>query len=212
MKEVKSEEKIPTELEDETIEDSEKDAKPEGEGKKEAPLEDMSKAELLDEIKKTLKSVEENYDLHLRSQAEIENLKKRHQKEKSELVKFSNELLIKQLLPVLDNLENAVSHSGNESTLDALREGVKLTLKGFRDALEKSGLESVKAEGEPFDPNFHQAISEQEDNTLEPGSVLKELQKGYMLNERLIRPAMVLVSKRSGTDDKVLNSEKKNTD
>ncbi|MCP4683273.1 MAG: nucleotide exchange factor GrpE [Desulfobacterales bacterium] len=198
MKEVKPKEKKRAGLKEDKIEGSEKDAVPEGKGKKEVPLEDMSKAELLDEIKKTLKSVDENYDLHLRSQAEIDNLKKRFQKEKTELIKFSNESLIKQLLPVLDNLENAVSHSGDESTLDALKEGVKLTLKGFRDTLEKSGLEVLKAEGEPFDPNFHQAITEQEDKTLEPGRVLKELQKGYMLNERLIRPAMVIVSKERG--------------
>jgi molecular chaperone GrpE len=95
----------------------------------------------------------------------------------------------------MDNLEKAISHSHNENSLDALREGVELTLKGLRDTLVKAGMEQVKAEGEAFDPCFHAAVSEQEDNSVEAGMILHELQKGYILNQRLIRPAMVVVSK-----------------
>jgi len=164
---------------------------------KETPLENMKKAALLEKARDLRKTADENYDLYMRSLAEIENLKKRFQKDKSDLIKFSNESLIKQLLSVIDNLEKAISACEDENSLHAVKEGVALTLKGLLDSLEKAGLEQVEAEGMPFDPNFHAAISEQEDNTADPGTVLQELQKGYILNERLIRPAMVIVNKNS---------------
>ena len=164
---------------------------------KEIPLENLKKNELLEKAQEIQKTADENYDLYMRSLAEIENLKKRYQKDKSDLIKFSNESLVKQLLGVIDNLEKAVSAIKEENTVDALREGVALTLKGLMDTLEKAGLETVEAAGRPFDPNFHEAISELEDHTAEPGTVLQELQKGYILNDRLIRPAMVIVNKSS---------------
>ena len=162
---------------------------------KEKPLEKMSKSELLEKIQELKEDSAKNYDLYMRSQAEMENLKKRGQKEKSGWIKYSNETLIKEILPVMDNLEKAISHSNKENSLHALREGVELTLKGLRDTLEKSGLGEVKAQGEPFDPCYHQAVSEQEDESVEAGMILHEFQKGYTLNQRLIRPAMVVVSK-----------------
>jgi len=163
--------------------------------KKEIPLEEMKKAELIEKIKEIQESADKNYDLFMRSVAEFENSKKRFQKEKSDLIKFSNESLIKQFLLVIDNLEKAISASQNENSVEAVREGIELTLKGLVDTLERSGLAQVEAEGKPFDPNFHEAISEMEDNKVEPGTVIQVLQKGYTLNERLIRPAMVVVSK-----------------
>ncbi len=165
------------------------------EEKGEIPPEEMTGSELLDKIKEVQALADKNFDLYVRSQAEIDNLKKRFRKEKGDLAKFSNESLIKQLLPVLDSLENAILHSQDENALHALREGVDLTLKGLKNTLEREGVEEINAVGEPFDPNFHQAMSEQEDDSVKPGMVLKELQKGYMLNQRLIRPAMVIVSK-----------------
>jgi len=183
------------EPEGEAREHSEETAKAEVEKNKETHLEKMTKTQLIDKVKETQETVDKNFDLYVRSQAEIENLKRRFQKDKEELFKFSNESLIKQLLPVIDNLQQAVAHSENENSLEALREGVELTLKGLIDTLEKAGLTTVKAINEPFDPNFHEAISEQEDNSVKPGTVLQELQKGYLLNDRLIRPAIVIVSK-----------------
>lgn len=165
--------------------------------------EKMTKAELLEKINELQEASEKNYDLYLRSEAEIENIKKRNKKEKEDWLKYANETLIKEILPVLDNLEMAISHTQNENSLNALREGVELTLKGLKDTLAKSGLEEVKAEGERFDPNYHHAVSEQNDENVEAGIILQELQKGYTLNSRLIRPAMVIVSKGKadvGTD------------
>ena len=161
----------------------------------EKPLEKMTKSELLEKINELKEASDKNHDLYLRSEAEIENIKKRNRKDKEEWVKYANETLIKEILPVMDNLEMAISHSQEENSIQALMEGVELTLKGLRDVLGKSGLEEVKAEGEPFDPNFHHAVSEQADGDVEPGIILQELQKGYMLKKRLIRPAMVIVSK-----------------
>ena len=168
--------------------------------KKEIPLEDMKREELLTKVKEIQGLAENNFDLYLRSQADMENLKRRFQKEKDDLVKFSNESLIRQLLPVVDNLKKALEHSQDENSLNALSEGVELTLKGLMDTLKRVGVEEVKALGEPFDPNFHEAMCEQEDNCVKSGTVLQEPQKGYVLNKRLIRPAMVVVSKGKSQD------------
>lgn len=162
---------------------------------KEKPLEKMTKSELLEKAEEFQEVSKKHYDLYLRSQADIENSKKRNKKEKEEWVRYSNETLIREILPALDNLENAISHSNNENSLHALREGVDLTLKGLKKILVKSGLEEVNTQGEPFDPCFHQAVSEQEDKNVEAGVILQELQRGYTLNKRLLRPAMVVVSK-----------------
>ena len=172
----------------------------------EKPLEKLTKPELLQKITELQDKSEKNYDLHLRSEAEIENVRKRNKKEKEDWIKYANETLIREILPVIDNLEMAISHSHNENSLHALREGVELTLKGLRDTLEKSGLGEVKAEGEAFDPSYHHAVSEQEDQNVEPGIILQELQRGYTLKKRLIRPAMVVVSK--GKPDDATNRDK----
>ena len=161
----------------------------------EIPLEKMTKLQLLEKVKEVQDLADNNFDLYLRSQADIDNVRKRAQKDKTDLLKFSNESLIKQLLPVADSLEKAVAHSEEGNSIDALREGVELTLKALMDTLDKAGLEEVKSLGEPFDPNFHEAISKQEDSSVKPGTVIQELQKGYLLNERLIRPSMVIISK-----------------
>ncbi|WP_035253006.1 nucleotide exchange factor GrpE [Desulfatiglans anilini] len=161
------------------------------------PAEEMSREELLQKLKEVQEAADKNFDLYLRSQAEIENLKKRSQKEKEGLMRFGNESLIKRLLPVVDNLETALIHVEDEKALEALREGVNLTLKGLKDALHKEGVSEVKALGEPFDPHFHDAISEQEDASVEPRTIIHELQKGYLLNDRLVRPATVVVSKKN---------------
>jgi molecular chaperone GrpE len=173
-------------------------------------LDKMSKEELVEKIRELQKESQRNYDLYLRSQAEMENMKKRNRKDKEDWLKFAGETLIKEMLPVLDNLEKALSHSNNENTVHALKEGIHLTLKGLKDSLSKSGLEEVKALGEPFDPCFHEAVSEMDDPKAKPGIVITELQKGYVLNSRLIRPAMVVVNRKKAAQqaDQDKNSER----
>jgi molecular chaperone GrpE len=193
MDEEKSIEDLPEEVNVE--EEGDLNLEDESQNEKEIPLSDMTKKQLIEKISEVQASADTNMDSYLRSQAEMENMKKRFQKDKQDLVKFGNETLTKQLLPVADNLEMALDHSKDENSIEALREGVDLTLKGLLNVLEKAGVELVEAVGATFDPNFHEAVSEQEDDRAEPGTVLKELQKGYLLNKRLIRPAMVIVNK-----------------
>lgn len=168
-----------------------------GEDKKAADLhlEKLTKSQLIETIREIQKESEKNYDLYLRSQAELENIKKRFKKEKEGLIKFANDSLIKQLLPVVDNLEKALAHSEGNVSVDAVREGVELTIKELMSTLKNAGVEAVMAVGQPFDPNFHEAMFEKEDDSVEPGTVLEELQRGYLLNQRLLRPAMVSISK-----------------
>jgi molecular chaperone GrpE len=166
------------------------------------PLDRLTKTELLKVAKELKEKSEKDYDRFLRAQAECDNIIKRNKKEKEEWVKYSNETLIKELLPVIDNLERAVSHATDANPVDALREGIELTLKGLKDALAKSGLEEVKATGKHFDPCLHHAVSTREDTEVEAGIVLDELQKGYTLNKRLIRPAMVVLSKGESGGEK----------
>lgn len=181
----------------------EKDREPD-----EKPLEKLSKEDLIKKIKDLELEKQSNFDLYLRAQAEMDNIKKRAKKEKEDWLKYANESLIKEILPVMDNLEKALTHTNNEVSFDALKEGVELTLKGLKDTLTKSGLEEVQAKGSAFDPCFHQAVSEVVDKGVKSGTVVHELQKGYVLNQRLIRPAMVVVGK--GGEDDTINQDKNN--
>lgn len=158
----------------------------------------LTKDQLIEKIMELNGGAAKNYDLYLRSQAEIENMKKRFQRDKEDLAKYCNDSLLKQLLPVMDSLETALAHSEKEESFQALVEGMKLTLKEFQSTLKKAGLEDIEAVGQPFDPNFHEAMYELEDENKEPGIVIEELQKGYLLNSRLLRPAKVAVSKGKG--------------
>ncbi len=138
----------------------------------------------------------------LRTAADAENFKKRLQREKEEQTRYTNEAFMRELLPVIDNLERALEHS--EAGADQggrLVEGLNMTLKGFLDTLTRFGCTPVEAAGKPFDPNFHEAVSQEESDDHEPNTVLRELQKGYLLKERLLRPAVVIVSKRSSQQD-----------
>lgn len=158
-------------------------------------VEDLDKDALIKLLKEAQESSAKNYDLYLRAQAEIDNIRKRNKREKEDWLKYSNEVLIKALLPSLDNLEKALDHTDNEQAIHALRQGIEMTLKGLKETLAKSGLVEVIGLGEVFDPSFHEAVSQIQDDSVKPGTIIQELQKGYLLNERLIRPAVVVVSK-----------------
>jgi molecular chaperone GrpE len=131
----------------------------------------------------------------LRTAADAENFKKRLQREKEEQTRYANETFMRELLPVIDNLERALQHSADAPNQEGLVDGLNMTLKGFFDTLARFGCTVIEAIGKTFDPNFHEAVSQEESSKVEPNTVLKELQKGYMLKERLLRPAMVIVSK-----------------
>jgi molecular chaperone GrpE len=143
------------------------------------------------ELEQSQKDVSENADRVKRLQADFDNFRRRTRQEKEELSTFVVQGLIKDLLPLLDNLERAISVETADET--SLREGVSMIYKQFFAALEKNGLESIKAVGEKFDPNFHQAIMRVEDADKEDDIVAEELQKGYSVHGRVIRPSMVKV-------------------
>lgn len=170
-------------------------------GASENPSEEPSMDDLSKKIEELTEESKNNYDKYLRSQAEIENIIKRNKKDKEELYKYANEGLIKELLQVIDNLERALSHSCNEESYNAHIEGVELTLKGLKDILTKSGLSEVKTIGEDFDPCLHHAVMQEISDSVEKGKILKVFQKGYLLNQRLIRPAMVVISKGVSDDN-----------
>ncbi len=138
-------------------------------------------------------------DAALRAQADAQNVKRRAEQDTEKARKFALEQFARELLPVVDNLERALeATAGQDATVKPIAEGVELTLKSFLDALNKFNIEGVDPQGEPFDPNLHQAMGMVENNEVEPNSVIAVMQKGYILNGRLLRPAMVMVSKAAG--------------
>jgi len=141
------------------------------------------------------KEAKENYDRFLRIAADLENFKKRAAKEKEDYLKFANEDLIKAILPFVDNLERAVSHAEKVEDTGVMIEGVRLTIQQIHQGLNKFGLSSFESVGKPFDPAVHEAMLAVETDQHEPNQVLEEFQKGYLLNDRLLRPATVSVSK-----------------
>lgn len=142
------------------------------------------------------KEYKELYDKYVRLHAEFENFKRRITKDKQEAIKYANQELIRQILPFVDNLERSLQHADESKNIDALKEGIEMTIKDFLKTLEKLGLETIQSEGEPFDPNVHEAIMQEERDDMEPNTVVQELQRGYKLHGRVIRPATVTVSKK----------------
>lgn len=140
----------------------------------------------------------EVYERYLRSYAEFENFKKRITKEQSDQSRYANERLLKALLPVLDNLTRAISHAKESRNLDKLVEGLELTQKEFVSVLNKFGVTAIESLGQPFDPVHHQAMLQVETDDHEENTVVEEFQKGYLLHDRVLRPALVSVAKNIG--------------
>lgn len=164
-------------------------------------LADMSKAELFKDAENAREEAAKFRDAALRAEAEMQNVRRRASKDVEHAHKFGAEKLIQNLLPVVDSLEKALESSELVKDLDqdhsakAVLDGVGLCHKMFLDTLSKENVAVVDPHGEPFDPNLHQAMSMVENPDMEPNSVVAVIQKGYQLNGRLVRPAMVMVSK-----------------
>ena len=179
--------------------DRDVDSSGEAQGKEKQAKKRKSKKEqeiemLKSQVEEKEKQGEENYDRFLRAQAELENYKKRVEREKSSLIQYGNEELIKAILPVIDNLERALVHPPGENP-DGLLEGIKITHNQLLQVLEKFGVTRIAAVGEPFDPSKHEAMMQVESADHEPNTVVSELQRGYFLKDRLLRPAMVSVAR-----------------
>ncbi len=172
--------------------------------------------DLIKEMRAKLKAAQEEsketYDRLLRVSAEFENYKKRSAREMDEFRKFANESLIKEMLSVVDNLERAINFSSNANQANpGLVEGVNITLKEILKIFEKFNVKPVESLKKHFDPNFHQAVMTEETDDYTEKTVINELQKGYMMHDRLLRPAMVVVSiPKAKTDNKkITNIENK---
>lgn len=162
------------------------------------PVEEAAQPDPLEELAAKLAAKEQeaatNWDKFLRERADLENYRRRTQKEKEEILKFGNESLITEILPAIDNMERALDHCDTENC-DPVVVGVRMTLDMLTAALKKFGVARINADkGSQFDPALHQAMAQVESD-LPANSITEVLQQGYLLNERLLRPAMVMVSK-----------------
>ncbi|MFQ5585426.1 MAG: nucleotide exchange factor GrpE [Thermodesulfobacteriota bacterium] len=150
---------------------------------------------LTERLEEKTREAEENYNKYLKSCADLDNFKKRVEREKKELLDYANDKLIKELLHVIDNMERALSHINDGVDIRSLKEGLTLSIEQIFPMLKKFGLEKISAVGERFDPNMHEAVSHEESSEHAPETVIREFQKGYTLKGRLLRPSMVAVSK-----------------
>lgn len=134
-------------------------------------------------------------DKYLRALAEYDNLKKRVEKEKQDTIKFSNQFLIIELFPIMDSFDSAINTVESTNNKESFLKGLKMLQKEFHRILEVNGLKRIKTVGEKFDPNIHQAEEEIRTDKFPEGTVAEEIRSGYLLNDRLLRPALVKVSK-----------------
>jgi|SRR5713226_247732 len=167
---------------------------------------ELSSSSELEQLRQQLEAKEleakQNYDRFLRQTAELENFKRRMAREKGEAIRYANESLIRDLLPILDNLERAVEHAKGGGNGEPLVEGIEMVLKAFLEVLSKHGVTQISAMGETFDPEKHEAIARVESEEHKPNTVVAEHHKGYYLFDRLLRPSLVSVSKGPETKEK----------
>jgi molecular chaperone GrpE len=144
---------------------------------------------------------DENWERLLRTTADFDNFRKRAAREKQDAIKFANESLIEKLMPILDSFDMALAAAQNAQgdAKQSLQAGVGMIFQQLRSALADAGLEEINATGKPFDPNFHEAVAQQESKDVPEGHVMQQLRKGYKLKERLLRPAGVVVAKQPGS-------------
>ena len=159
----------------------------------EAAVDELTAVRL--QLEEKIKEAQTNHDLFLRERAENENFKRRMQREKSEAIRFANEPLMRDILPVLDNLQRAVTHAQSSGGGQSLIDGVSLVARTFLETLEKHGINRVSAKGQIFDPTKHEAMAQVESADVLPNTVVDEYTPAYMLHSRLLRPALVTVAK-----------------
>ncbi len=181
---------------------------------KETELSELSEEPAVepDSVEELKKFLSELNDKHLRLYADFENYRKLEAKNKEELIKYSNEKLIKDILTVIDHLELALQHSSDNEASSSLADGVELTLKELKNILEKYGLVNIDALGKPFDPHIHHAMSQIETKEVDDNTVVTEFRKGYMLKGRVLRAALVGVSKKTSQPGIEAKEQKQKTD
>lgn len=160
--------------------------------------------EEIEDLKAKAEKAQQYYDQWLRTTADLENYRKRAVRERQEAVKFANEGLLQKLVTVLDNFDMAMSAAsgGPSTTVQALQAGITMIHQQFKSVLGEAGLEEIDATQKAFDPNFHEAVAQEETADIPEGQVVRQLRKGYKLRERLLRPATVVVAKPRQNADK----------
>ncbi len=178
---------------DRDLPETEEDLKPEQECEESGEAEKAEEGEVGGAEAQTAKDPEEEAlnTKYMRLMADFQNFKRRTEKEKSDIYAFANEKIVKELLDVIDNFERALA-AGNDG--DKFLEGMEMILKQLLSVLERAGVSEIKCLGEDFDPNFHNAVMTEDSTEYESGKVTEVLQKGYILNSRVVRPAMVKVA------------------
>jgi molecular chaperone GrpE len=187
-----TEEQKKNDEQEETTQRTEEQAEPE------IIIEEATDDTSIDDFKSKLSAAEqkaeESYQRYLRAQADFDNFRRRTQKEKEDQAKYASLSVIEQLLPALDNFERALTASKGAQDAESLAKGVEMVLRQMEQVLGAEGLEAIPTVGEVFNPTVHQAVMQEESDQFESGTVIAELQKGYKLKDRVIRPAMVKVS------------------
>ena len=155
-------------------------------------------AEEFAELKAKAAKADENWDKYVRTSADLDNYKKRAARERTEAIKYANEALLEKLLPVVDNFEAALAAANNTSgaNVESLKTGVNMIYSQLKNFLAENGIEEIDAAGKPFDPNLHEAVSQQATENVPEGHVAQQMRKGYKFRDRLLRPAMVVVAKK----------------
>lgn len=179
---------------DTAIEAAEQAAMEEAVAEDEERLANLTQEELVVELEQTQAEMHQYKDQAIRLQAEMENLRRRTERDVASAHKYGSEKLIKDLLPVVDSLERGLALEVSGPEVQAVHEGMEMTMKMLLETLEKNGVKQIDPEGEPFNPEEAEAISLQPADGVDANTVLTVVQKGYSLNGRLIRPAMVVVS------------------
>ena len=149
---------------------------------------------LMEELLLQQAEARKNYDLYLRALAEVENIKKRSQRDREEYLKYSGTTLIKKLLPIIDDLHRAMEVSRTSKDFEVLSKGIEMTARNLDELLKGEGVKPIESVGKPFDPQFHQALSVEESPDYPESTVIEQLQTGYILHDRVIRPSLVKVS------------------
>jgi molecular chaperone GrpE len=155
-----------------------------------------SEEEILSKLQAAEQTAAENFDRYVRIAAELENYKKRAVREKADAIKYGNESLLRDILPLVDNVDRALEHAGTSDDFEAFKKGLKMLHEQLLCCLKKHGVEAIDAAGKDFDPNVHEAMLQVVSDEREAGKVVNEFERGYLLNGRLLRPAKVCVCKR----------------
>ncbi len=158
--------------------------------------EDMDVKALRKALEKKETEFQELQNKYLRTLAEMDNFRKRAAREQTESIRYANEKIMSDLLPVIDNMERAITHSTEKKDFDVLIDGLNLILQEFSNAMDKHGVKCIESIGQPFDPSIHHAVVRVDTGTHNDNMIVEEFRKGYLLNDRVLRPALVSVAKK----------------